>query len=97
MKINFFIRSFLLLVLAFVAIKSLVFGTQGVDRYFEVKNEIKIQKDKIVRLNNKIADLNNKITSWLSDDFELEKMAREELQMGYPSEKLYLLKNTSKK
>lgn len=71
---------------------SLIFGSKGILKYFAVKKEIAHEKDKVIKFKKKIEKLNTKIALWQQSDFELEKMAREKLQMGYPDEKVYLLK-----
>ena len=91
MEIKVFVRITILTIFPFVFLKSILFGSQGVVRYFEVKNEIEIEKARILNTERKIKNLNAQINRWLNDDFELEKMAREELQMGYSNEKVYLI------
>ncbi|MFC1894771.1 septum formation initiator family protein [Candidatus Dependentiae bacterium] len=93
MRIKVFVRYIILVIFSVVCIKSIVFGDQGLNKYFNIKNEIEIESGKILRLEKKIIVLSRQINNWLKDDFELEKMAREELQMGYANEKVYLLKN----
>ncbi len=63
----------------------------GMMKFFNVKKEISSEKNKYSKLKNKIAKLNNKIERWQKDDFALEKMARQELQMGFANEKVYIL------
>jgi cell division protein FtsB len=92
MEMKFFVRIIILMFFSFVYLKSIIFGTQGIRRYFEIKNEIEIEKTKILNNENKIKNLKVQIDRWLNDDFELEKMAREELQMGYANERVYLIK-----
>jgi cell division protein FtsB len=89
---KFIVRATILTLLIGYFGGSLIFGNNGILRYFAVKKEIVHQKYKVVKLKSKIEELNTKIALWGQNDFELEKMAREELQMGYPDEKVYLLK-----
>jgi cell division protein FtsB len=90
-EIQKFTRSaiFLILVVAFGNL--FIFGRMGIKSYFDKKKDLDTQISKISELEVKIENLNDEITRWKKDDFELEKMAREELQMGYPDEKVYIL------
>ena len=86
-----FFRIIIVLIFACCLIGSIVVGEMGIEHYFGVKQEIVIQKDKVSKLENIIKNLENKIETFLVDDFELERMAREELQMGFADERVYLL------
>jgi cell division protein FtsB len=71
---------------------SIIVGKTGLLSYFSLKKEIRAEKEKVDRIKQKIEKLSLKIQRWQQDDFELEKLAREDLQMGLPDEKVYLLK-----
>ena len=92
MKVKSILRLIILLCFAVYFFNTIVFGQRGIKNYLELKNEINFEKNKIVKVENKIKDFQKKIDKWLQGDFELEKIAREELQMGFANEKVYILK-----
>ncbi len=91
MKIKIFVRMLILAVFAFYFGKSLIFGQMGIIKFFERNEEIKIEKHKIARLEGKIKKVEKELARWKADDFELERMAREELAMGDKNEKVFIL------
>ncbi len=75
---------------------SIIFNRMGVNGYLQMKREIEREKNKILKIETEIKELDENIQSWNSSDFELEKMARQDLQMGYPGEHVYLLPGKEK-
>jgi cell division protein FtsB len=74
----------------------IVFGHRGIIAYYKLYQEIELENKQIQELENKISHIQAKIDSWKSDDFNLEKFARQNLQMGKPGEQVYVLTNTNK-
>ncbi|MFA5074794.1 MAG: septum formation initiator family protein [Candidatus Babeliales bacterium] len=90
MRIKTITRSLFFIFLYSFFLNSMIFSDIGILKYFAVKKEICNQQNKIIKLKNKIKEIKNKISDWQEDDFYLEKMAREDLQMGYPDELIYV-------
>ncbi|MCF7799807.1 septum formation initiator family protein [Candidatus Babeliales bacterium] len=90
MRLKTITRSLIFIFLYSFFLNSMIFSDIGILKYFEVKKEISEQQDKIIRLENKVRETKNKIAAWQEDDFYLEKMAREDLQMGYLDELIYI-------
>ncbi len=72
-------------------VNSIIFSDIGLLKYFSTKKDIQAQREKISKLEVKIGDLETRIAIWGQDKFETEKMARQDLQMGYPNETVYLI------
>lgn len=70
----------------------LVWSEFGLIKHYSMGNSLKAKRKELVVLKNKIATLEHEIENWKRDKFYLEKMAREELCMGYDGEMVYLLK-----
>ena len=91
MKFKIYFRITILFIFVVALINFVVLGQLGIIHYFEIKKEISSEKNKYSKLEKKIEKLNKKIECWKKDDFELEKMARQDLQMGFANEKVYIL------
>lgn len=91
MKLKNFFRMIILFGLGVLFLYSIAFSKMGIKSYLKVKNEIEIEKNKMLEIESEIKKLEQDIYCWNSSDFELEKMARQDLQMGYPGEHVYLL------
>ncbi len=91
MKLKTFFRVTILVVFILFIGKFVIFGERGFLKYLQVEKEIKIEKKKILKVGRKIENLKSKIERWQADDFKLEKMARQKLQMGFANEKVYFL------
>jgi cell division protein FtsB len=89
MEIKVFIRIFLLIVVLCFGIQSMFFSETGIKKYWQVKQELMRHKNKIRRLEGKIKDLQKNIKKF--DDFDAERIARQDLQMGFEHEKVYIL------
>lgn len=92
MNIKNILRSVILVCFGVYFFQTIIFGQRGIKKYLELKNEINFEKNKILKVENKIKKFQEKIDDWQRGDFELEKVAREELQMGLADEKVYILK-----
>jgi cell division protein FtsB len=68
----------------------IIFGKRGVKEYLRLKQEIEQEKKMIALVEQEIHHLENKIDRWSDDQFEHEKIAREDLQMGCTNELVYL-------
>ncbi|MCK4651128.1 septum formation initiator family protein [Candidatus Babeliales bacterium] len=91
MKFKIIIRTLILFVACLFFVKFIIWGNLGIVNYFDNKKKIELEKNKIVKLEQKIKILKGDIEEFLGDDFELQRMAREDLQMGFVDEKVYLL------
>ncbi len=91
MKMKFFVRFLLVVGLVFLFAKTFFFSDQGFVKYVRLKKEISSEEIKIARLENKIKNIEINMSKFLEDDFELQKIAREDLQMGFEGEKVYLM------
>ena len=67
-------------------------GDKGISAYLNVKKEVKQQKLEMNHLHVKLDDLKEQIQAWNDDEFLLEQAAREELLLGMPGEKVYIVK-----
>lgn len=74
----------------------ILFGKKGAFEYYRLKNEIKQEQEQIQELEKEVKKLQTKIDEWKSDDFNTEKFAREDMQMGKPDEHVFVLTNTNK-
>ena len=57
----------------------------------QLKKEASNEKNKINMLEQEINSLKQSIHRWQTDNFEKERVAREELQMSLPNEFVYVL------
>lgn len=96
MKIKVIPCIILLLVLCSISTYYIVWGKRGVNAFKEISKEIDLEKDKIKKVEDEIKHLRTIIALWQTDDFELEKLARMDLQMGTTNEVVYLLPKKSK-
>ena len=62
----------------------------GVVRYYSLHKQVATKEAELVLLHRDVKKIQTAIANWQSDPFYLEKMAREELGMGYPDEVVYL-------
>lgn len=88
-----------LIFISFCAIVTyyLIWGTNGVKTYFTFKNKIETKKAQVKALETEVLTLNNQIKQWQSDEFELEKTARQELNMSCTNELVYQMPQKLKK
>ena len=67
-----------------------IFSDTGMIQYWRLKKELIGKQNKITCLEHKIKDLEKDIKLFLADDFEIERIARQDLQMGLSHEQVYL-------
>ncbi len=91
MEIKTLFRAVILLLVIAFCLKSVVWGENGFLKYLQLDRVIVKGKARIIKVSNDIIELERKIDEWASSDFALEKMAREDLQMGLANEKVYIL------
>lgn len=70
----------------------LTFSKKGILAYFERKQEVLIEKKVVEKLKAEIAKLQHDTHKWETDSYAREKLAREDLQMSYTNEYVYLLR-----
>ncbi|MBD3231798.1 hypothetical protein GF322_04000 [Candidatus Dependentiae bacterium] len=92
MKLKTVLRLIILLGLIGYFLQAILFGQRGFKKYLELKNEINFEKNKILKTKKKILDFEEKIAKWNENNFELERLAREELQMCYANEHVFIFK-----
>lgn len=85
--------SLLIAVLA-VCIYFIFFGQRGIMKYYEVSKEIQHEKSKLAKLEQNNEKLKAKIDAWKNDNFEKEKVARQDLQMSKPDEMVFVTTQT---
>jgi len=72
----------------------LIWSDVGLFRYYAVKKQIEVRKREFSALRQEVQEIEGEIAKWESNPFYLEKMAREELGMGYPDEKVYFYRKS---
>ncbi len=81
------------LVLSLFILSSIYFlicGKFGILEQFNIKQEFYSKKLELVELEQEVLLLDKKLKDRIKDDFYIEKIAREDLGMGYPGETLFL-------
>ncbi len=86
----------LLLILCGISTYYIVWGKRGVNTFKTISKEIDQEKEKVKKVEDEIKHLKTIIALWQTDEFELEKLARMDLQMGTTNEIVYLLPKKSK-
>ncbi|MBU1008241.1 septum formation initiator family protein [Candidatus Dependentiae bacterium] len=66
----------------------LIWSDIGLVRYYSLKSQIETRKRDLLTLRREIWAIEGAVDRWKKNPFFLEKMAREELGMGYPNEKV---------
>jgi len=66
-----------------------IFSKRGVREYLRKQHEIEQEKLAVVDIEKTIENLKTKIQAWKKEDFEHERMARQDLNMGYTNELVY--------
>lgn len=67
-------------------------GEFGIIKHYFVKKEVESKQRELLLLQNEIGEIQDDLHDWQHDPFYLEKMAREELGMGYRDEIVYVRK-----
>jgi cell division protein FtsB len=73
-----------------------IFGEYGIVRHFSVNKELHEKQRELSSLSDEIKALKQELLSWKADPYYMEKVAREELGMGYKDEVVYLLKSNTR-
>jgi cell division protein FtsB len=81
----------IILIIIIISVYQIYKGPYGIIKSKEFKRDIKQEQEKVQKLNQKILALKEKISNISSDDFEIERIAREDLLMGATNEIIYLL------
>jgi cell division protein FtsB len=84
-------------VIIFACLIYIIWGKRGILEYRQLKNEIQQEQEQIQELQKEIEKLQNKIDNWKSDEFDSEKFARQDMQMGKPGEQVFVLTDTNKR
>jgi len=71
----------------------LIWSDIGVVRHCSIRKQIEAMKSDFLALQSEVKELEGTIVAWESSPFYLEKMAREELGMGYPDEIVYFYRS----
>jgi len=82
------IRNILLLALFLFVSFFLLFGEYGLIKFYKLKNEVSNLQQQIDSKNQKIRDLEKEIDSLQTNEFKIEKTAREKYNMVKPNEKI---------
>jgi cell division protein FtsB len=67
-----------------------VWSEFGLLQHYTVGQELASKQQELISMRSEIDSIKQEIACWKSDPFYLEKMAREELGMGYKNEVMYL-------
>lgn len=73
----------------------LITGENGIKAYRGVKLDVTREMSNIELLKKELDSLRVEIDDWKSDKFFAEKTAREELLLGMPGEKVYIIKKST--
>ena len=84
-------KGILLVVFAFAAY-SFVWSDIGLLKYLKEKKQLELAELALNDLKTNIDRLTRRITKFESDMFYVQRIAREDLQMGYPDETVYIVK-----
>ena len=68
-----------------------MWGRRGLIRFYALKKDVDAQKKVVAKLEQHVQTLQQKVDSWQDNDFEREKVVREDLQMGFTNEYVYVL------
>ena len=71
---------------------SVVWSDVGFFKYCTVKKTLKEKQLQLTQLTTSYVQLEQKISQWKTDSFYVQKMAREDLQLAYSDELVYVLK-----
>lgn len=91
MERHLLVRYIILWVFVGIYLNTLFVGSSGINKYLQIKADIKLESLKISKLENKIKKLDKNIKKYMQNGFELERFAREDLLMGEQEETVYLL------
>ena len=80
---------FIFLVIDFA--HSMIWSDVGFLRYHKLKSKLEEKQVELQQLEQEVVVVQKDIYRWETDNFYSQKMAREELQMGYSDEVVYLI------
>ena len=89
MKSNSVAKKILFITLCSILISYVIFSKRGIREYLRMHSEIEGKKQDITDVEKTIETLKNKLQTWKTEDFEREKLAREDLNMGLTNELVY--------
>lgn len=94
MKLKFFLNNliydFSMCVLLVFFIFSMIFSSVGIVAHRRLIKRVAVQKQALVVIESEISNLKQDIERWQKSDFYLEKVARNDLGMGYANELVYI-------
>ena len=89
-RISSLLYQSVLLVFIASSLYFLVWSEFGLSRHYVANQGLRRSKLRFLVLKREVAGLEREIVAWKTDPFYLEKVAREELGMGYRDEVVYL-------
>ncbi|MBU4269918.1 septum formation initiator family protein [Candidatus Dependentiae bacterium] len=88
---KYYVRFGVLFIITLCILYAIIWGKTGILKYFQIKKDITAEKIAILELENKIKNLEENIKNFKKNSVELEKYARQDLQMGEKDEVVYLV------
>ena len=85
------ISNVIFILLCVTAVYYIGWGQSGMGKFLQLKYKIRQEHQKITDIETDIKDLKQKIHALNSDSFEIEKIARQDLNLGYTNELVYVL------
>lgn len=85
------ISNFVFLSLCITAIYYIGWSQSGISKFLQLKNKIQQEREKNVAIEADITGLKQKLNALNNDSFEVEKIARQDLNLGYTNELVYVL------
>ena len=93
-KIKRFIHGSILIGTLIACARYMIVSEHGLLTYWKLKEEI-VQKELVIyKLETEVNQLNVSIEKLESDPFEKERIARQDLQLGYRNEVVYIVNDT---
>lgn len=93
MKYKHYLHSLLLMVFAIGVGSYIVVGKRGVMQYISLQEELAAEIEYVKKMEQTCAQLQAHAATWEENSFELEKLARQDLHMGYTNEVMYYFPN----
>ena len=92
MEIRTLVRFVIFLIPTVFFLNLFICGENGILYYVSLRREVEIERQSVVEVKKELAKIRQDISNLESDDFYLEKSAREDLIMGKEGELVYLVK-----
>lgn len=89
MKYKHSIHRVLLMIFAVGVGSYIVVGKRGVMQYISLQEELAAEIEYVKKMEQTCTQLQADATTWQENSFELEKLARQDLHMGYTNEVMY--------